>query len=391
MRLLFITPFFHPHRGGTELYAEGLLSHLVSNSPQLEVDGLCYNTDKAPEFEKYKGLDIYRVPCLKIIPGQFVVPKLIPLIKTLFKLSKNKYSHVLTQTRIFDTCWWVWLYAKLVGAKSIFIGHGADFVHHSSSLVEIVARIVDRTLAPFFVRFYSKVVVISSATKYFYQERLGIKNLTLIYGGLDTAQFAGKITSARIIPNIGRHIDDNEVLVAFVGRLIWAKGVDLMYEAFKGVTSTKDSSVNLVFAGVGDLQKSLEDKVSKDGLQNRVFFTGLLDPEEVRDLLAMTDIFVNPSFNEGLPRAVLEAAAAGCFVIATDVGSTGEIIQDGNTGMLLESNSVDSMEKALLWYLDHPEEAVKMANSAQVYVRKFFDWSVVSREFYLEVLSDAVS
>ena len=60
MRILLVLPFFYPHRGGSQKYAEELFAFIVKNHSNTQVDVLCYNTDKASAFEEYREFRIYR-------------------------------------------------------------------------------------------------------------------------------------------------------------------------------------------------------------------------------------------------------------------------------------------------------------------------------------------
>ena len=101
-------PFFYPHRGGSQKYAEDLYLEMMEKHKDVLVDVLTYNTNKVIAYEKYKGFNIYRVPCINIIPARFVLPNPISLIVTLGRLRKNHYDIVNTHIRFFDPTWWVW-------------------------------------------------------------------------------------------------------------------------------------------------------------------------------------------------------------------------------------------------------------------------------------------
>lgn len=389
MKILFITPFFYPHKGGGELYAEELLSTLVRKHPEVEVDVLCYNTERATPYERRFGLNIHRVKCFNVPVDPFALPRPLSLIKKLSALRRRNYRFVFTQTRFFDSTWWSWLYAKLIGAKSVFIGHGTDFVTHPNWLVRWTARLVDLTLARVSLKLYDRVVVISQATKTFYQRYLGVRKALLIYGGIDLGKVVrSRRGTSRTVVGVNKPIPKGATLVTYVGRLTWAKGVTFLYEAFKEVLSQEpDRALYLVIAGGGPLKESLREQTESDGLAAKVFLSGSLDLDQVFELLSMSNVFINPSHNEGLPRTVMEAAAAGCLVIATAVGATGEIIQDKRSGLLIPPRSTSTIVSALKWVLNYPPAARLMAQRAQKDVQKKFDWEAISERFYAQVLA----
>jgi glycosyltransferase involved in cell wall biosynthesis len=392
MRLLFISPFFYPHSGGGEKYAEELFSKLITLHPEIQVDILCYNTNNAPTYEQYKGLTIYRVSAFDLVKQQFYLPNPLYLIPLLFKLARNRYDLVGTQTRFFDATWWTWLYAKLIGAKSLFIGHGTGFVSHHLGYVRFFAKLVDLSIAKLALRFYDYRVVISHSTQVFFAQKLGIKDTLLVYGGLDTSLFVSQKENSRTVPKIQTSLDPDAVVITYIGRLIEAKGIWVLLEAYKQFLPTQvEKETILIIGGGGPLDQEIKEEIDRSSLKDRVIMLGDLSYPEVQELLKVTDIFINPSFNEGLPRTVLEAAAAGCVVIATDVGSTNEIIIDGQTGYLIPPRDEKALQETLKEVLNDTDQSKKLGEEAQQHVQSKFDWQVIVENFYNAVFGSIVA
>ncbi len=397
MKILFITEFFAPHKGGSELYAQELLTALKRFHPDTVIEVLCYNTQKVSPVENINGIRVFRVPCFGVLKDQFYLPNPLKLISILKKLSRNNYDVVVSQVRFFDPAWWSWIYARLISARSVFIEHGSGFVEHPSRLVRFISRLIDRTVVPFSLHHYGKVVVISRASQKFVQQKLGVKETTLVYGGVDTSIFSAygersrthkRSKAQRILPKTSKIIAQDALVITFVGRLIWAKGPQVLLKSFASFLHRNPSSkAVLVLGGEGPLMGELEDRVKKSRLEENVIFLGSLSKAEVAQLLSVTDVFVNPSFNEGLPRTVIEAGAAGRFVIATDVGATREIVEDRRTGLLVPRGNEEALSAALAWFASHRKEARNMAKLLAQKVSSTFSWEVVSREFWAKVLS----
>src|SRR5574341_697824 len=143
--ILIISPFFHPHMGGSQRYMEELAAHLVATYPNVHIDVLAYNTTKSASRQLHRGLTVYRIPCIQILKGQFVLPHPIALRNKLMKLSQKRYDAVWTHTRFFDTTWWAWAFAKLIGAKSIVTDHVAGHPIHPNAAVRLIARSEEHT------------------------------------------------------------------------------------------------------------------------------------------------------------------------------------------------------------------------------------------------------
>jgi len=384
IRILLILPFFHPHKGGSQKFAEDLYLNMMKKHKDVGVDVLCYNTDKVARYEKYQGFRINRIPCLNIIPARFSLPNPVSLISTLIKLSKNKYSFVQTHIRFFDPTWWAWIYAKIVGAKSIYVGHVTSHPVHQRKIVELVAKLVDLTVAKFSLRFYDYRIFDSKAAQSFFQKVLGVKESRLIYIGVDTKFFSSKQKGKkRTIPNTTVTLKNDDILVTYAGRLIWTKGVTYYYQAIKNILKKSTKNTYFVLGGSGELEEKLKRKIKKDNLESRVFMTGYLEYEKYRDLLLVSDVFVNPSHhNEGIPNTIVQAGSCGLFIIATDVGGIGEVVIDKKTGLLIPQKDVKALEKSMLWALESAERREKIASDLNQVIKEKFDWRVLADQYY---------
>jgi glycosyltransferase involved in cell wall biosynthesis len=118
-----------------------------------------------------------------------------------------------------------------------------------------------------------------------------------------------------------------------VGRLVPWKQVDGLIEALREIPE-----LGLVVVGDGPERPRLERIAQELGVSGRVYFAGQRSKKETLSLMAACDLFVLNSTYEGLPHTVLEAMALGLPVIATAVGGTPEVVQDGETGLLVPLN-----------------------------------------------------
>lgn len=375
-RILLITPYFYPHKGGSQQYAEELYTHLMQLDPTIQVDVICYNTDNSKKEETYKGLHIYRLPCIEILPGQFAIPNYFSLIQLLQRLKKtNSYAFVNAHSRFFDSSWWTPLVAKYLNTYSMLTDHCAGHPTHSSILVKAIAYLVDTILAPVISRLYDYVTVISKAT-YDFTQTLHMKKPILIYAGVDTHFFRGeKKNTARNIPNALTKIKADDIVVTFVGRIIPSKGPDLLLRAAQELLKKHDN-VYFIFAGTGPLYNTLKSQMT-----NHIQFVGPLEKQDVAHLLRSTDIFAYPSLHhEGLPIALLEAGASECAVVTTAQGGTTEIITDNKTGVLVQANTHD-LKQALEQLILDPEKRIQLGKSLREKIEKDFDWDSIATVF----------
>lgn len=379
MRILVTTPYFFPHAGGSQKYIADLYSQLIKKHPEVKVDVICYNTDGVSKTEVYKGLNIYRVGCLEILPGQFSLPNYIELIGLIRKLKDKhgKYDLVNAHTRFFDNALWSPSVARYLGAKSLLTDHCAYSPQHSSKIVTFVAKVLDLLFTPLAAKLYNEVTAVSFATKK-YLATLGISVDKVFHGGVVVKDFTRKTTIGddRSVPQIKRKFNRNDILVTFLGRVIYSKGPQILLDAAIQMGGKKRNTY-FVIAGKGDLLEKL-----KRQRQKNVFFTGNLDQSEVIKLLSATDILVLPTMHhEGFPIVLLEAGSIGCAVVATNRGGIGELIEDNKTGLIIEPTASD-VEKKLSRLINEPKLRATLVANLQEKVKRQFDSGIISEAYF---------
>ncbi len=147
-------------------------------------------------------------------------------------------------------------------------------------------------------------------------------------------------------------IPEGTPLLGCVGRLVPIKDVPTLLAAL-----TKVEGAHLALIGDGSDRDQLEARSRELGLSDRVHFTGFLSNLET--IYPDLDVVVNSSRNEGTPVALIEAMAAGIPVVATAVGGTSDLLQNGNLGDLVPAGEPDALSKAVSKTLSdaihHPE------------------------------------
>ncbi len=151
------------------------------------------------------------------------------------------------------------------------------------------------------------------------------------------------------------------VVLGTVSRLHPQKGHETLLRAFRGLRGECPDAL-LWIVGDGRLRASLE-RLSRDlGITEAVRFLGTR--HDVPDLLPAMDLFVLPSWWEGMSNALLEAMAAARPVVATRVDGTRSLIVDGETGWLVEAGDVEGLARRLSHAVGHPEEAARLGRAA---------------------------
>lgn len=211
--------------------------------------------------------------------------------------------------------------------------------------------------------------------------------LVVIRNGIDLARFGRPRTAAGVRQELGLPAD--APLIGMLARVNRLKGVEYFLEAAAAVAAgfpearflvVGDTVVakNSAIAPNSDYRGELEDHIRRLGLEGRVVFTGFrLD---VPELLSQVSVSVLPSLSEGLSNAVLESMAAAVPVVATRIGGTPEMIEDGVTGLLVPPRDSAALASAIRRVLEDHELAARLGQAARRQVAEDFSLEHMVRE-----------
>ena len=235
-------------------------------------------------------------------------------------------------------------HADLAGrpaARSASVPH----VIHTVHVAEMRFRPWQFAMARFFADWCDRIVCVSDSARRRHARKSGLPawRYTVIPNGIDAEAYA---RDEKVGEALRREwgLGEREVLLAFVGRLDYQKGVDTLLGAMSHLAACGHPR-KIVIAGDGPM-RSMVDNWARHGEGGRACrLLGFVD--NVRDVLSAADVFVMPSRWEGLPLAGAEAMAAGLAVIATGVSGLCDIIADERTGVLVEPNNVVALAGAI--------------------------------------------
>jgi glycosyltransferase involved in cell wall biosynthesis len=156
-------------------------------------------------------------------------------------------------------------------------------------------------------------------------------------------------------------LDQNEIYCAFIGRITQIKRPDRFLDVVAKVKSN-DVKVKFIVAGAGEQLQYCQDRVNNENLP--VTFLGWCEDIEV--VLAAADFVILTSDNEGTPLSLIQAGMVGISVVATNVGSTNEIVVNGETGFLTDL-SVDQLASAVTKLAEKNDLRAQMGAAGQEY------------------------
>lgn len=200
------------------------------------------------------------------------------------------------------------------------------------------------------------------------------KAASLIPYGFDLKQVQ---TNKRIL--VKKHGSDRKMIFSFCGRIdVHTKGLDALVTAFIKMHAVSEH-VQLWMIGDSSQRQQLEMQLQAAGVSDRVVFFGAKFGEEKMNLLRQADVFVHPSRNEGLPTAVLEAAALGLPSVVTRATNVGEVIETYKAGWVIEKTESDALYMAMRLAFNKWEQGnlTTLSANAKQMVKEAFDWDLV--------------
>lgn len=272
------------------------------------------------------------------------------------------------------------LISKMLNRKVIIHIHGGlfyKFYKNSNTFAKFLIRKVLDTS--------DKIIVLSSEWKSLLmnitsaQTNLG-KRIIIIENFVNFSSFGHLVRE---------DISEDKVNVLFVGVGAKTKGI---YEVLKAIPLVvkEYEDIFFYFVACGNVEK-YDIKANEETYVSHTRFLDYVSGNRKMKVFASADIFVLPSYSEGLPIAMLEAMAIGLPIIATPVGSIPEVIEEGKNGFLVEVGDYHALAEKILILAKDRKLRLKMATNNLEKIRKKYDRSVVMRKLgnlYAQILDN---
>jgi len=192
--------------------------------------------------------------------------------------------------------------------------------------------------------------------------------IPVIPNGVDTSQFTAS------------NRDWSSPHILSVGRVVYQKGFDL---GMRALSQLKDFKWTWTIAGDGPQMATLKTMAEEYSINDRIHFAGWLSSEKLKEQYAAANVFLFPSRHEGMPNAVLEAMASGLPVVATKIAGNEELVVDGETGRLVPTEDVESLQESLKPLLVDAQMREQMGCAARQRVESAFSWNRVAEQYEL--------
>jgi len=276
---------------------------------------------------------------------------------------------------------------KLLRIPVIVSSHG---IRHKTIESSISGRLnellikIEYALDTFIVKNVKNVMVVNSSIKNYYEQIIHNKVVDVIPIPIKLEEFKFSIVDReKIRSDFG--IDNKAKVIGFVGRLSPEKNLLTLLISFANLAQD-DPLMKLVIVGDGPLEIQLKDYINKREIRNKVIFCGTR--YDIGKVLSSFDIFVLPSYTEGLSTALLEAMACRRAVICSDIPANHELVRNNQEGLLVNPYNPEELEQAIKLLCDDEPLRDKLGYNANIKAREYDEDNVfnVILKYYEDIM-----
>lgn len=252
--------------------------------------------------------------------------------------------------------------ARKFGTKVIYTAHGFHFYKGAPLINNLVFYSIEKKLS----KITDVIITLNTEdykislkkfvkSKTFYLPGVGIKKKSYDFNQEDNLDLRAKF-----------NINIDDFLITNVGELSKRKNQKI---AIKAISLIKNDNVKLLICGIGKKERELTKLVKKSNLIDRVIFAGYR--QDVINILSISDAYIFPSIQEGLPVSVLEAMSVGLPIICSKIRGNSDLVVNGKNGFLNNFNDYKAFAKSIDDLLCNPRLRNQMKQNNLKSIKKY--------------------
>lgn len=371
MKILHVTPYFTPLRGGDVNVCYNLCKQLSKRGHEVTIVTTDFELDK----EYAGGLE-------KI--GAVIIPFHCVANVKLLLISPSMRSWVRSNVRNFDIIHMhahrdfqnivARHYARKYSIPYVLQAHGSVTTFFQKGVLK---RIFDRVWGYAILRDAAKVIAATGVEAEQYKS-MGVNEdkIEIVPNGIDLEEFSNLPPRGVFRRKYG--LNDYQRVILYLGRIDKIKGLDLLANAFAGLSGDFNEA-KLVIVGPGDgYLLALKRLIKQLKIEEKVLFTGPLYGQEKLQAYVDADVYVLPSSYEIFGITVLEACACGTPIIVTDRCGIANII-DSQAGLVVTYDK-NQLQDAIQRVLSDDQLRQRLGNSGKLLVREKFNWEKIAEQ-----------
>ena len=264
------------------------------------------------------------------------------------------------------------------GTKCIYMAHGFHFYSGAPLLNWLIYYPVERFLS----RFTDGLITINQEDYRRAQKFHAIKTVLIPGVGIDLGRFQGEGQAKQELRK-RLSISEEQFVLMSVGELSERKNHMVV---IKALARLKEYDILYLICGDGPLQEQLQAEAEKLGIGNRVRLLGFR--QDISELLAVADVFVFPSLQEGLPVAMMEAMASGLPIVASEIRGNKDLLQNNQGGYLVKAREPGQFAEAVVKMMQTPGKRDEMGKHNIEVIKNYSQEAVLQKmkKFFNEVV-----
>ena len=286
------------------------------------------------------------------------------LFRVFFRLSRDGQIQIVhihgASKGSFYRKYLLFLMVKYIFRKKIaYHMHGGGFSQFYARSSYLQKKLIEH-----FVNNTDVLICLSRSWECYFKSQFNTKSIIVINNPIEQVN---NITINKI----------STVEFLFLGKICDAKGVFDLLTVIKDNLDVYMQKARFLFGGNGETGR-LKEFIKEHHLESCVSFEGWVSGAEKHQLLSRANVFLLPSYKEGLPMSILEAMNYGLPVISTTVGGIPEVIKPGTNGFLMSPGDKKTLKEAIDYFIEHPEDIFKMGHQGKLRSRDFDIHSIKS-------------
>ncbi len=252
---------------------------------------------------------------------------------------------------------------RIFRRKVIFHSHASEMEDFYNS-----GNIVVRKVCSDFFNNVDLIICLSSSWDKFYSSNFSPKSTVVLEN----------IVDQQLEIKANQYNSSKPISFLFLGAIGNRKGIFDLLQVLKQNREYYEGKIKLIVGGNGEVDK-LKKIILDNSLQEIVLFKGWVSGEEKANLLKTTDVYILPSYNEGLPLSILEAMSYGMPIISTDVGGISEVVHDDQNGCLIKPGDLSQLDASLRKFVEDPALLKRYGLKSLDIVMPYYSKSVIPK------------
>jgi len=254
-----------------------------------------------------------------------------------------------------------WLSKFVFNKKVIYHIHGAEFhLFYNKANSKLKKKIVK------FLTNSDMIICLSEEWEKYFKDTFKLKRIEVLNNVINKPEI-----------HTEKQLNKTDIFYfLFLGTIGKRKGIWDILDVIINHKSEFEGRIKLFVGGNGEIEKMLTI-IENEKLTEMVEFIGWVKDTKKNEMLNKCQVYILPSYNEGLPISILEAMSYSMPIISTKVGGIPQVVENNKNGFLIEPGNKEQIYSSIKFFIDNPEKVVEYGNNSSEMVKRFYMESVL--------------